>query len=243
MPKPKTQIPSCEQKLKSVESEYREFVDALSHDLAGPFRHIIGFSEMIMRANESTFDEKTRQKFNFILAGGHDGKAMLDHLKAYARLTDDAKPEMLVDVSQMVVDVLEELADLTDKNATEIDIGTLPDLTASPDILKITFFQILKNAIMYSNKAEQPNVKITGTATLSHVLYEVIDNGIGMTDYQTDKVLKVLKRAVSPDDYPGNGMGLAIAKKAVQYHNGTIDIESSPETGSKVTISFPLISV
>jgi light-regulated signal transduction histidine kinase (bacteriophytochrome) len=231
-----------EQKLKRIETEYREFVNALSHDLAGPFRHVIGFSQMIMSENEASFDEKTKQQFNFILTAGNDGRTTLDNLKAYARLTENVEPVKSNDISQLITSIFDELNDLILKNKTEIDIGSLPEVTASPDLLRTAFYHIIKNAIMYSNTASSPTVRITGVSTSTHIMYEVIDNGIGMTDYQTKKVLLVLKRAVAPADYPGNGMGLAIAKKAVEYHNGTIDIESSPESGTKVSISFPRMS-
>jgi|GEM_PF-6591017 len=230
-----------EQKLKRVEAEYREFVQALSHDLAGPFRHVIGFSDMIMRAGETSFDEKTTQQLNFIRTAGNNGKIMLDQLKAYARLTDDAEPAISNNTSQMIESILEELNGLVLENNTQIDIGTLPEVTASPDLLRIAFFHIIKNAIMYSKNVPSPTIKIAGFLTPTHVKYEVIDNGIGMTDYQTEKVLLVLKRAVAPADYPGNGMGLAIVKKTIQYHNGKVEIESSPETGTKVSVLLPVI--
>ena len=93
---------------------------------------------------------------------------------------------------------------------------------------------------MYSDTAPGPTIKISGASTSTHLIYEIIDNGFGMTEYQIEKVLLVLKRAVSPTDYPGNGMGLALAKKAVEYQGGTIEIESSPESGTKVALSLPL---
>lgn len=238
---PNSDVPnlSCEQKFERLETEYRDFVNALSHDLAGPFRHIIGFSEMIMRANADTFDERTLQKFNFILTAGNDGKTMLDHLKAYARLTDDVAPMTTVGVAQMVDEVLEELDELIQTNTTKVEVGTLANIIASPELLRSTFYHILKNAILYSNTTDSPLVTITQNSTPTHIIYEFTDNGKGMTDYQIEKVVIVLKRAVSPNDYPGNGMGLAIAKKAIQYHNGSLDIESSPETGTKVSVSLP----
>ena len=230
----------CEQKLIRVETEYREFVQALSHDLAGPFRHVIGFSEMIMTANKASFDDKTKQHFDIILKAGNNGKTMLDHLKAYARLTDYVKPVILNNTSQMIAAILDELNDLILKNKTKIDIGLLPDVTASSDLLRTSLYHIIKNAVMYSDTAPGPTIKISGASTSTHLIYEIIDNGFGMTEYQIEKVLLVLKRAVSPTDYPGNGMGLALAKKAVEYQGGTIEIESSPESGTKVALSLPL---
>lgn len=231
----------CEQKLNRIETEYHEFVNALSHDFAGPFRHVIGFSDMIMRANEVSFDKKTSDRFNFIIEAGNSGKAMLDHLTAYARLTDDIEPPKPINISEMVRDILEELNDLILENSTEIDIGSLPEVTASPDLIRLSFFHIIKNAIMYSNNAPRPAIRITGVSTSTHVTYDIIDNGFGMTDHQINKVFLVLKRAVSSTDYRGNGMGLAVTKKAVQHHNGIVDIVSSPDTGTKVSISLPLV--
>lgn len=239
MPNSDTPNISCEQKFEQLETEYRDFVNALSHDLAGPFRHIIGFSEMILRANADTFDERTLQKFNFILTAGNDGKIMLDHLKAYARLTDDVAPMTDVDVTSMVESVVEELGEFIQQTATKVEVDTLSNVVASPELLRSTFYHILKNAILYSSNTEKPLVTIAERSTPTHVIYEFTDNGMGMTDYQIEKVVIVLKRAVSPNDYPGHGMGLAIAKKAIQYHNGSLDIESSPETGTKVSVSLP----
>lgn len=220
-----------ERELAFVQAEYQEYLSAISHDFAGPLRTMTGFSEIILSNNERVFDEDTKQLFGFITAAAADGKAMLDDLRQFSRLHRENSEFEAYDSRTLVHAALDELADLQEPSGINIQVDPLPILYGDKTQMQRVFHELLKNALLYRDDNHNTAISVTAYDQEASVEFRVSDNGIGVPENMDTGIFQVMRRAVVPDEYPGRGMGLAIARKIVHRHGGTIQLlRDTPET-------------
>lgn len=225
-----------ELELAAVRAEYQAYASAISHDLSAPLRAIGGFSEIIQGNNEDVFDDKTKRHFDFIIKGAQDAKAMLDNLREFANL-HNVNTEF--DGQTLVNHVWDSLSEFLPSTGAEFKVDTIPYLMGDKEQIRLLFYHLLKNAAMYRSTSETPRINVSCNVLEKHIEFIVSDNGIGVPEKMDDRIFQVLKRAVSPKEYSGHGMGLAIARKVVQHHGGTIDLlrNSTEKTAFRFTLA------
>lgn len=94
------------------------------------------------------------------------------------------------------------------------------------------------NAVKYSSKSELPKVTISGTSSDTEIVYAISDNGIGIPKEEHDSIFELFSRAAAGKDFDGTGVGLAIVKRILQKHEGSIWLDSTVGTGSVFFVSF-----
>lgn len=218
--------------LSDLEREYAEYCYVVSHDFNAPFRHIDGFSKLIMDRHGASFDEKTRQHFNYIQKAAEQCQAMITSLLAFSRLNTLAALFEPVDCQQLLKGVCERVAMKHPYQEPEIIYKDLPSIEGDKRQLEQLFTQLLENAVAFQPPGQQPKISIEATQQKDAWQFIVRDNGIGIEPKMQDKIFMPLRRAVDADSYKGQGMGLALAQKIVKRHGGTIWVESTPGEGS-----------
>jgi signal transduction histidine kinase len=108
-------------------------------------------------------------------------------------------------------------------------------------LLRLIVNNLLSNAVKYSPEGGEIVVHLMGNET--HLIFEVIDKGIGIPIEDQQCLFQMFTRGSNVDAIPGTGLGLAIAKASVELHGGEIGIESKPKKGTKVTVSLPKRSI
>ena len=121
----------------------------------------------------------------------------------------------------------------------EITISSLPAVTADRSQLVRVFQNLISNALKFCNQ-DHPCIQIHASQRETDVLFQVSDNGIGMKSQYLDRIFDVFKRLHTRREYPGTGIGLAICKKIVMRHGGTIWAESTPDVGT--TFFFTIVN-
>jgi light-regulated signal transduction histidine kinase (bacteriophytochrome) len=121
-----------------------------------------------------------------------------------------------------------------------VEIGDLPGALADPTVIRHVWGNLIGNALKYSARRDQPRVSISGRSEGAEAIYTVADNGVGFDMRYADKLFGVFRRLHSAEDFPGTGVGLAIAHRIVQRHGGRIWAESTPDEGSRFNFSLPM---
>jgi len=219
-------------KLARLEAEYKEFSYIVSHDLSGPLRTIEGFATIISQKHADSFDEKTKLHFQYIVNGVKNGTEILTSLKAFSRLNTRAQPFSACDCNALVADVQENLAEVIQSTAAQVESANLPMVFADSVQLSQAFYHLLENALRYHRADSPPKVRITAEDLGAHWQFIVTDNGIGVPAKLAERIFKPLRRAVKDKDYPGMGMGLAVTKKIAERHRGDLQFESTEGAGS-----------
>ncbi len=224
---------------QSLLQEYEEFVYVVSHDLRAPLRHIEGFSRILLKRHEETFDEKSRRDFNFVIDGVERCKAILDALQSLALL----KPAgvLPVDATAVVTKALGELQPLIDISGALIRYESLPDLRGDEGLFITLFREVLENALQYRRPDQAPVILVTATRLPDSTRFCVTDNGAGIATSHLENVFKVFHRGGRRDGAPGKGLGLTRARRIVQLYGGRIWIETTGPTGTTLcfTVGMP----
>ncbi len=220
----------------SLLREYEEFVYVVSHDLRAPLRHIEGFSKILLKRHEETFDEKSRRDFNFVIDGVQRCKAILDALQSLAQL----KPVTVepVDTTAVVARALAALQPLVETTGASVRHESLPEVTGDEALLVTLFRELLKNALQYRRPDHNPEILVTATRRPEHICFCITDNGSGIAASHVENVFKIFHRGGRRDGPAGEGMGLTLARRIVQLYNGHIGVEHTGPTGT--TFCFTL---
>lgn len=233
------EVEKLQRELEGLKKEYQEFAYVVSHDFNAPFRQIEGFATLIAERNADQFDEKTRKHFDLIMKGTAKCQKMLGSLLAFSRLNTMAAPFDEVDCNTVFEEAKQPLAKLIEESNAQINCDTLPSLEGDKSQLRQLFYQLLKNALQYQKPGAQPVINISVQSSPEVHTFKMIDNGIDIPEKQLNKVFVVLRRAIDDDEaYPGEGMGLAIARKIVHRHGREIAISSTENEGTIVTFSL-----
>jgi two-component system, chemotaxis family, sensor kinase Cph1 len=227
------EIKTLNEKLAFLNKELEAFNYSVSHDLRAPLRGIRGFAKILKEDSEGKLDEGGMKALDIILRSATEMNSLIEDLLLYAKLGEENVSPTPVDLNELISSILSEYNLKEDYPQTEIQIEPdLPEVYGNKRLLNQLFFNLISNALKYSGKKEKPLVEIGFKRDPDgQCIYFVKDNGIGFDLKFKEKIFKVFTR-IAGNDYPGTGIGLAIARKVVNKHKGELWVESSPGEGS-----------
>jgi light-regulated signal transduction histidine kinase (bacteriophytochrome) len=124
-----------------------------------------------------------------------------------------------------------------------IDIEPLPPAAADATVMRHVWSNIIGNALKYSSRRAQPEIRISGRVDGDETIYKVQDNGVGFDMRYASRLFGVFKRLHSVEDFPGTGVGLAIAQRVISRHGGRIWAEGEPDAGACIHFTLPNVSI
>lgn len=230
--------------------ELQQFTWVVSHDLKEPLRKIEIFIKIIqeryLHDNETARDYVRRT----IRSAQRMSKLITDLLD-YSRLSSNVVPEKN-NLNEILVEVLSDFDYLIDEKKAVIKIDKLPLITGVPSQLRQLFQNLVGNSLKFSLAGTPPLIEITSeiieeksfeskaSPNGKYCRIEVKDNGIGFNEVYLDKIFKIFQSLNDRNSYEGTGIGLAIANKIVERHNGLITAKSSTGNGACFIIILPL---
>jgi len=222
--------------MSAAGNDLRQYAKVIAHDLKEPLRTIGSFTSLLKRKYNKVEEEEIDEYFEFIMDATHRMGDLLDELLRYVVLGIKDKAPANVSLNQVVGQILEDLEDIiTAKNAI-VNVQELPTVLGQKQHFIELFYRIIHNAIRY-NKSQPPIIDITVKRNEGEYLFTVRDNGIGIDEDYFEKVF-LLYHKLDKDDKEGVGIGLAISKKIVELHGGSIWISST--VGQGTSIEFTL---
>ncbi|BFM08702.1 sensor histidine kinase [Halioxenophilus aromaticivorans] len=230
--------------IERLHIEHQAFVYRVSHDLKAPIRHLQWYLEQIEEANDKHAEETITHGIAESFQTLDLLRSQMDDLLAYSRVSSQTQGESAVDCTEVLKAVVQRLQVDIETVGAKLNIQPAPCVIGSAKQLEILFLQLVKNSLVFHNKALTARISIESnedrTQNPSLAQFNIIDNGIGVAAKHQPHVFEMFFRAVGRD-YPGNGAGLAIAKRIVDRHRGTIQI-LSPNSfgGTTVRLQLPL---
>lgn len=218
--------------LERSNEELEQFAFITSHDLQEPLRMISSFMEQLKRKYGNQLDEKALQYIHFATDGAKRMKQIILDLLDYSRAGKPTDPMEKVDVNDILSEYkLLRRKVIAEKSAT-IYASELPLIYSYKAAIAQVFHSLLDNAIKYSKEGIAPHIEVTASENKKEWKFAVKDNGIGIDAAFYDKIFIIFQRLHDRNEFDGNGIGLSIAKKHVEFLGGKIWIESAPEEGS-----------
>jgi PAS domain S-box-containing protein len=228
--------------LEQKNQELEEFSYVASHDLKEPLRKIVTFGDLLQHNLKDTADEKS---LNYIVRMQDAARRMMQLIEDLLEFSLIGKRENSFgpsNLNQVLERVLQDLEGTIQKRNAEVTADTLPTVVANSLQMQQLFQNLLSNALKFNDK-EKPSINITykpgGTA--EQPFHEIIvkDNGIGFEPTEAARIFEAFRRLHGRLEYAGSGIGLAICKKIMDLHNGTIMATGEKEKGATFIITLP----
>jgi signal transduction histidine kinase len=225
-------------KVERLNQSLQEFASTASHDLREPLRSVSMFAEILERSADPRLDARSKGHLKRIREGIARMRELIDDLLRFSsvpRADLDLKP---TDLNRVVETTIEDLRSrIQDVNAV-VDWEALPVIPAETVLLEDLFQNLISNAIKYRS-SRPPRIFITAEEGEEEWLISVEDNGVGISEEDRREVFRPFKRGGARGDRRGTGMGLAIAQRIVERHEGEIWVESALGKGSVFRFTIP----
>lgn len=240
--------------LETRNHELQQFTSVASHDLKEPLRKIQVFSSILKDKLAKQDHTNLETYIQRIIGSGERMSSLINDLLAYSRLSVSSLFQPC-DLNQIIDDILSDLEINIVEKYAEIDAEELPVIDAIPGQIRQLFQNILSNALKFSRPGVAPVVHISSEMiALRNLDAEadeagdfcriiIKDNGIGFDEQYLEKIFTLFQRLNPKEAYEGTGIGLAIARKIVEKHNGLITAKSREGEGASFVIILPLKQV
>ena len=237
--------------LENSNAELESFNYVASHDLQEPLRKIQAFSKRIIDKDGEKLSDTTIDYFNRIRNAAQRMQNLIKSLLDFSRTNLDKVVFEETDLNHTLAEVKNVLYESIKQKNAVIESQSLPTLNAVPLQMQQLFLNIIGNSLKYSKPGVAPHIKITAEKITSNDIaggvkqngtfwkIAISDNGIGFEQQYENKIFEVFQRLHGKTEYEGTGIGLAICKKIVQGHNGTITATAQLDVGATFTFFLP----
>jgi sigma-B regulation protein RsbU (phosphoserine phosphatase) len=243
-----------DRKLSRLEQKNQELTrisTILSHDLREPIRKLSMFSSLFTQQDREVLSATGQRSLDRIKVQSARMEQLVLALQEFVSLDETHEPLEDVDLSDTVGSARQLVSERAGM-MMELHSEPLPVLQGRRRQLMMLFFQLLDNSVKFRRPGERPRIDIE-CRVIQHNIYRVntgkyhytdfarivfADNGMGFDNRYSEYVFEALKK-LDPNS-PGQGIGLAICRKVVENHNGSISVESEPGCGTRFTMLLPL---
>jgi two-component system, chemotaxis family, sensor kinase Cph1 len=245
--------------LSEKNKELETIVYVASHDLRSPLVNIQGFSKELARSCaelqlslrkpgdrnrgvdvKKLLAEEIPESLAYIQAGVGKIDALLSGFLRYSRLGRAALRIEALRMNPMLADIARVMEFQLQQAGVKLELGSLPDCLGDAIQINQVFSNLLENAIKYLDATRPGQVSVTGRLEGDRAIYSVRDNGIGIAPDHQSKIFEIFHR-LNPAHGSGEGLGLTIAQRILERHNGAIWVESEPGVGSAFFVSLPAV--
>jgi len=220
-------------------SELEQFAYVASHDLRQPLRMITSYLGLIEKRIGPQLGDDTKEFLGFAVDGAKRLDRLILDLLEYSRI-DKSTKSAPVPLAKVLDDAILNLTVAIRENDAEIVVADAwPTVKGDATELTRLFQNLIGNAVKYRAPERRAKVEIGCRRQGRQWLIAVKDNGIGIAPDDHDRAFAIFQRLVTQGEYDGTGIGLAVCKKIVEHHGGTIWIESAVGHGSTFFLTLP----
>lgn len=226
-------------------AELEQFAFVASHDLQEPLRKIQAFGDRLKVKCESFQSTEIRDYLDRMQNAAARMRTLINDLLAFSRVIRSSEPFVALDLAVVTREVLSDLEVRIEKSGAKVEVQSLPSIEADPMQMRQLILNLLTNALKFQPQGNTPVVKVSSrtiTAVSGEKLCEISveDNGIGFDEKYLDKIFAVFQRLHGRSEYEGTGVGLAVCRRIVDRHRGSIIARSQPGKGATFVITLPL---
>jgi PAS domain S-box-containing protein len=221
------------EELNRSNEELGQFAYIASHDLQEPLRMVASYTELLSRRYKGKLDAEADEFITFAVDGANRMQRLIQDLLVYSRVGTKGKELVVTSSEEALSQALINLRGSLEASGAQVTHDHLPSVMADDMQLVQLFQNLIGNAIKYQTPGNIPQVHISAAKNGGKKYkFSVHDNGLGIDPIYFDKIFVMFQRLHKRDEYAGTGIGLAICKKIVERHGGTISVESQPGQGS-----------
>lgn len=225
--------------LELTNKELESFSYSVSHDLRSPLRAIDGYSRIFEEDYQATLDDEGRRLLAVIRTSSKKMGILIDDLLAFSQMGRKRVEPTKVDMNGLLDEAWLEICQHAQKDGLLLQKEPLPMIWGDRALLRQVLVNLLSNAVKYSGNQAESKVEVAAVDKGHEIVYSVRDNGVGFDMRFYDKLFGVFQRLHTEQEFPGTGVGLAIAHRVVVRHGGRIWAESVLGKGTVFYFSLP----
>ncbi|MFP5335645.1 MAG: sensor histidine kinase [Actinomycetes bacterium] len=227
--------------LERSNRELEQFAYVASHDLQEPLRKVASFTQMLQRRYGGQLDDRADQYIEFAVDGAKRMQQLINDLLQFSRVGRITAEQTDVDLDACLDRALRDLESRIEESGAVVTRDPLPVVHGEAPLLTQVLVNLVGNALKFRSE-ETPRVHVGARRDGDEWELWVADNGIGIEPQYAERVFVLFQRLHPKEVYAGTGIGLALARKIVEYHGGTIEIDADHD-GPGTTVRFRLPAV
>ncbi len=230
--------------------DLEQFAYSASHDLQEPLRKVMAFGSLLEKEYGAKLEGDGHLYLASIAKATLRMQTLINDLLSYSRVTTQGKRFVAVNMNEVVRGVLSDLEVRIRETNAQVNVGDLPEIDADPTQMRQLLQNLIANALKFHQQDEHPVIAVSAEQVAdaggqasgppAHCRLRVKDNGIGFDEKYLERIFGVFQRLHGRDEYGGSGIGLAVCRKIVERHGGTITATSQPGEGATFTVMLPL---
>jgi signal transduction histidine kinase len=221
-------------------AELEQFASIASHDLQEPLRKVQTFAAQLNATERERLSDEGKDYLRRMSDAAGRMRMLIDDLLMFSRVSTKGRAFAEVDLGEVADLVVTDLEIAIEEAGAHVVVDDLPTISADRTQMRQLLQNLIANALKFRRPGVTPEVHVTahpanGTAEIS-----VSDNGIGFDPQYGTRIFRAFERLHSRGDYPGTGIGLALCRKIVERHHGTITATGEPGAGAVFTFVLPV---
>jgi light-regulated signal transduction histidine kinase (bacteriophytochrome) len=208
--------------------------------LQEPVRKILSFGDLLNTSAGPALEGNAREHLARMLSAAARMRTLISDLLLYSQVTTRVQPFARTDLARVAREVIADLETSIAESGGRVEVGELPVIDADALQMRQLLQNLLGNALKYRQKDTPPVVRLRCSNGGQHCTITVTDNGIGFNEKYASKIFRMFVRLHGRAEYEGSGIGLAICRKIVERHGGTIVATSTAGQGATFTVTLPV---
>ena len=227
------------EELQNSNRELEAFAYSVAHDLRAPLRSIDGFTKILEEEYEQVLDDEGRRLLKIIRTADQNMDALIGALLEITRIGKTTLSLQHVDMRAIATTAFSQCGSPEVLANFEFVVGDIPDALADPLLIERVWVNLLSNAVKYSTPSTVHKIEVDGKEYDDMLVYSVTDCGVGFNELFVDKLFGMFQRLHDARDFQGSGIGLAIVKRVVTRHGGTVWAKGQIGKGASFHFSLP----
>jgi light-regulated signal transduction histidine kinase (bacteriophytochrome) len=228
--------------LERSNRDLEQFAYVASHDLQEPLRKVSSFCQLLQRRYSGQLDDRADQYIAFAVDGAQRMQRLINDLLSFSRVGRTTEGFETVDLGALAGRAVAQLEPMRDEAGGEVVIGELPTVAGDPGLLQALLVNLIGNGLKFRREDVPARVEVASRLDGDSWEITVSDNGIGIEPEYGEKVFVLFQRLHSREVYSGTGIGLALAKKIVEFHGGRIGLVETDGPGATVRFTLPVLA-
>ncbi len=234
-------------RLAQSNQDLQDFAFVASHDLKEPLRKAQVFVDRLKMKAGAEMDMRAREYLELIQESMEGMRMLITHLLEVSRVSTHGRSFAETDLNQVLEQALSDLQVRMEETGAQVDAAQLPAIEADAHQIRQLFVNLIDNSLKYHRENAPPQISVTGELMVEpgaepnpvcHLVFR--DNGIGFTQTEAGEIFSLFKRLHSGAAHEGTGVGLAVCRKIVERHGGTISARGAPGRGASFFINLPV---
>ncbi|WP_342108088.1 ATP-binding protein [Methylobacterium sp. SI9] len=235
------ELAAMSEELQRSNKELEAFSYSVSHDLRAPFRHIVGYSNLLKNKEGANLSDKGRHYVDTIIEAAFSAGTLVDNLLTFSQMGRHALNKVSGDLNALVEEVRRKVSrDIAPDRTVRWEIGPLGRVHADPVMLRLVIENLLSNAVKYTRGKPEAVIEVGRLPPQDgEAVFFVRDNGAGFDMAYVDKLFGVFQRLHRVEEFEGTGIGLANVRRIVERHGGRTWAEGRLGEGATFHFTLP----